>query len=142
MRFLMLMYPGPHVDRGNGPADGKMMAAMMKYNEELTRAGVLLSLDGLHPSARGARITYPQGKPNVTNGPFSGAGDIVAGFWMLQVKSRAEAVEWAKRIPVTGTEMVEVRQVFELEEYNVDPNSALAEAVQRVEGALPGQRNR
>lgn len=142
MRFLMLMYPGPQVERGDAAPDGKLMAAMMKYNEELTRAGVLLSLDGLHPSAKGARITYPGGKPNVTNGPFSGGGGIVGGFWMLQVKSRAEAVEWAKRIPVTGSEMVEVRQVFELEEYAVDPNSALAAAVQRVEGALPRQRNR
>jgi hypothetical protein len=100
--------------------DAKAVEAMMKYNEELAKAGVLLSLDGLHPTSKGARIHFPGGKPTVQDGPFTEAKEIVGGFWMLQVKSKEEAIEWAKRVPTAGTNFVELRQVFEMSDFPED----------------------
>jgi hypothetical protein len=119
MRFMMLMYPGKQAEAGALP-DAKMVEAMMKYNEQLAKAGVLLALDGLHPSANGARVRYKGGKPTVTDGPFTEAKEVVGGYWMIQVKSREEAVEWAKRIPATDDDFVELRQVFEMAEFPAD----------------------
>jgi hypothetical protein len=90
---------------------------MMKYNEALTNAGVLLSLDGLHPPSTGARVSFRDGKPKVTSGPFPGAGPVIGGYWVIQVNSRDEAVEWAKRCPALANEVIEVRQVFEMSDF-------------------------
>jgi hypothetical protein len=111
MRFMMLMYPGAKAEAGNLP-DKKAIEAMMKYNEELKKAGVLLALDGLQPSAKGARITFSGGKPAVIDGPFSEAKELVGGYWMIQVKSKEEAIEWASRCPASDTEKIDLRQVF------------------------------
>jgi len=124
MRFLMLMYPGAKAETGALP-DPAAIAKMMKYNEDLTKAGVLLALDGLQPSAKGARIRFPGGKATVSDGPFSEAKELVGGYWLIQVKSKEEAVEWAKRCPASTEEMIELRQVFEMTDFtNVSPELA------------------
>jgi len=121
MRFMMLMIPGGYEKAGaDARPDAKAVEAMMKYNEELQKAGVLLALDGLHPPATGVRVTYKGGKPKVTDGPFAEAKEVLGGYWMIQVKSREEAIEWAKRIPGSENETVEVRQVFEMSDFDAD----------------------
>ncbi len=94
--------------------DAKAVAAMMKYNESLQKAGVLLALDGLHPPSMGARVSFAGGKPKVTDGPFAEAKEVLGGYWMIQVKSREEAIEWASRCPGSENEVIEVRQVQEI----------------------------
>ncbi len=116
MRFMMLMYPEPQAEAGMMPS-ADLVSKMMRYNEELAKAGVLLALDGLHPSSLGARISWPSGSPVVTDGPFTEATEIVGGYWVIQTKSRQEAVEWAKRIPSEGARFVELRQVFEMTDF-------------------------
>ena len=93
--------------------DAKAVAAMMKYNESLQKAGVLLALDGLHPPSMGARVSFSGGKPKVTDGPFAEAKEVLGGYWMIQVKSKEEAIEWASRCPASDNEVIEVRQVQE-----------------------------
>jgi hypothetical protein len=119
MRFMMLMYPHERAEKGEMPTATEV-GAMMKYNEELVRAGVLLGLDGLHPSSRGARVSYAGGKPKVTDGPFTESKEILGGYWLIQVKSREEAIEWAKRVPAGDQKFVEVRQVFEMTDFPAD----------------------
>jgi hypothetical protein len=125
MRFMMLMIPKGYekADAGARP-DAKAVAAMMKYNEELTKAGVLLALDGLHPPATGARVSFAGGKPKVTDGPFAEAKELVGGYWMIQVRSKEEAVEWASRCPANDGDLIEVRQVFEMADFPPDVQKA------------------
>src|SRR5262245_13169391 len=100
MRFMMLMIPkGYEMAKPGAMPDAKAVAAMMKYNESLQRAGVLLALDGLHPPSMGARVSFSGGKPDVTDGPFAEAKEVLGGYWMIQVKSKEEAIEWACRCP-------------------------------------------
>ena len=118
MRFMMLMIPKGYDKAAPGALpDPKAVAAMMKYNEELAKAGVLLALDGLHPPATGARVTFAGGRPKVTDGPFPEVKEVVGGYWMIQVKSKAEAIEWARRCPAGENEMIEIRQVFETSDF-------------------------
>lgn len=133
MRFMVIMYPGPLAETGALP-DAKALAEMGKFNEELVKAGVLLGGEGLQPSAKGARIRFPAGgKPTVSDGPFSETKEIVGGFWILQVKSKQEAIEWMKRCPTMGGEMLEIRQVFEAEDFAPsDPTGELREAEERL----------
>jgi hypothetical protein len=127
MRFMMLMIPGGYEKAAPGTIpDPKAVEAMMKYNEELQRAGVLLALDGLHPPSTGVRVSFKDGKPAVTDGPFAEAKEVVGGYWMIQVKSREEAIEWAKRCPGAPNEVVEVRQVMEMEDFPEDVKKAAA----------------
>lgn len=86
---------------------------MMKFNEELAKAGALISLDGLHPISKGARVAFSGGKPRVTDGPLIKAREVIGGYWMIDVKSKEEGVEWAKRVPAQEGDMIEIRQVFE-----------------------------
>ncbi|HEV3031533.1 MAG TPA: YciI family protein [Polyangia bacterium] len=124
MRFMMLMYPSEKAETGVLP-DPELFAAMRKYNEELSKAGVLLALDGLQPSAKGARITWDAaGKPTVTDGPFTEVKEVIGGYWMVQVKSREEAIEWAKRVPPHDARKVELRQVFEMTDFPADVQKA------------------
>jgi hypothetical protein len=106
--------------------EAKAVEAMMKYNESLQKAGVLLALDGLHPPSMGARVTFPGGKPKVIDGPFAEAKEVLGGYWMIDVKSKEEAVEWAKRIPGSENEIVEVRQVQEMSDFPADVQRAAA----------------
>ena len=125
MRFMMLMIPKGYEKAAPGAMpDAKAVAAMMKYNETLQQAGVLLALDGLHPPSTGARVTFAGGKPKVTDGPFAEAKEVIGGYWMIQVKSRAEAIEWAKRCPASDNEMIEVRQVQEMADFPPDVQQA------------------
>ncbi|HSW11679.1 MAG TPA: YciI family protein [Solimonas sp.] len=127
MRFMMLMIPGGYESAAPGTMpDAKAVEAMMKYNEELQRAGVLLALDGLHPPSMGARVSFKGGKPRVSDGPFAEAKEVLGGYWMIQVKSREEAIEWARRCPGGDNEVIEVRQVQEMEDFPADVQQAAA----------------
>jgi hypothetical protein len=118
MRFMMIMIPGGYGQAAPGTLPPpERVAAMMKYNESLTKAGVLLALDGLHPPSEGSRVSFSGGKPTVTDGPFSEAKEVVGGYWMIQVKSKAEALEWASRCPATDDEVIEIRQVHEMSDF-------------------------
>lgn len=129
MRFMMFMHPGvKDEDWMPSPDD---VAAMMRYNEELTKAGVLLALDGLQPPSKGARVRFAGGKPTVTDGPFAEAKEVVGGYWIIQAKSKEEAVEWASRCPAGEDDMIEVRQVFEMSDFPEDVQAAAGELSQK-----------
>jgi hypothetical protein len=118
MRFMMLMIPrGYETAAPDAVPDAAHVAEMMKYNEALKRAGVLVALDGLHPPSTGARVSFKSGKPTVTDGPFTESKEVVGGYWMIQVKSRQEALDWASRCPALDNEIIEVRQVFEMTDF-------------------------
>ena len=127
MRFMMLMIPKGYE---NAPPetmpDPEAVAAMMKYNEELKKAGVLLGLDGLHPPSAGTRVSFSGGKRTVTDGPFPEAKEVLGGYWMIQVSSKQEAVEWAERCPVSHDAVIEIRQVHEFSEFPPDVQEAAA----------------
>jgi hypothetical protein len=127
VRFMMLMIPKGYEKAAPGAMpDAKAVEAMMKYNESLQKAGVLLALDGLHPPSMGARVSFSGGKPKVTDGPFTEAKEVIGGYWMIQVKSREEAIEWASRCPGSDNEVIEVRQVQELSDFTPDVQEAAA----------------
>src|SRR5262245_38714554 len=127
VRFMMLMIPKGYEQAAPGTMpDAKAVEAMMKYNESLQKAGVLLALDGLHPPSMGARVSFSGGKPKVTDGPFTEAKEVVGGYWMIQVKSREEAIEWASRCPGSDNEVIEVRQVQEFDDFTPDIQEAAA----------------
>src|SRR6195256_6987627 len=118
MRFMMLMIPlGYETASPDVELDPERVKAMMKYNEALMDAGVLIALDGLHPPSMGARVSFPGGKPVVTDGPFTEAKEVLGGYWVIQVKSKEEAVEWAKRCPAGEGNVIEVRQVQEMSDF-------------------------
>jgi hypothetical protein len=124
---MMLMIPkGYETAEPGAMPSAEAVAAMMKYNESLQKAGVLLALDGLHPPSMGARISFVDGKPKVTDGPFAEAKEVVGGYWMIQVKSKEEAIEWASRCPGSGNEVIEVRQVQEFSDFPADVQEAAA----------------
>ena len=119
MRFMMLMIPKGYEDAAPGTVpDADAVAAMMKYNEELQKAGVLVTLDGLHPPSTGARVTFAGGKPVVTDGPFAEAKEVLGGYWIINVGSREEAIEWAKRCPASENETIEIRQIQEMSDFS------------------------
>ncbi len=127
MRFMMLMIPkGYEKAAPSAMPDPKAVAAMIKYNEELQKAGVLLALDGLHPPSAGARVSFSGGKPRVTDGSFTEAKEVIGGYWMIQATSKEEAIEWASRCPASDNEVIEIRQVFEASEFG--PEVARQEA--------------
>lgn len=151
MRFMMFMIPPEY--QANAPAEKKAdenfappkeaieaieaIEAMMKYNEDLAKAGVLLSLDGLHPLLKGARVTFSEGKTTVTDGPFIEAKEVIGGYWLIDVKSKEEAVDWAKRCPAVKVDsgaVIEVRQIFEMSEMPEDVQEAGKSSI--VEEAL------
>ncbi|WP_035349783.1 YciI family protein [Edaphobacter aggregans] len=126
MRFMMLMIPKGYESAKPGEMpSAEAVAAMMRYNESLKKAGVLLSLDGLHPPSMGARVSFPHGKPVVTDGPFAEVKEVLGGYWMIQVRSREEAIEWAKRCPASPNETIEIRQVQELADFPADVQKQL-----------------
>src|SRR6201996_4042625 len=130
MRFMMLMIPKGYENTAPGTLpDAKAVEAMMKYNEALQKAGVLLSLDGLHPLSMGARVSFAGGKPQVTDGPFVETKEVLGGYWMIQVNSKQEAIDWAMRCPASGNETIEIRQVQEF-----------ADFPQEIKDAIGGQK--
>lgn len=127
MRFMMLMIPmGYETAQPGAMPDAKAVEAMMKYNEALQNAGVLLALDGLHPPSMGARVTFSGGKPTVTPGPFADAKEVLGGYWMIQVQSKEEAIQWASRCPASDNEIIEIRQVQEFADFPDDVQKATA----------------
>lgn len=127
MRFMMLMIPKGYeqAEPGTMP-EAEAVAAMMKYNESLQQAGVLVALDGLHPPSMGARVGFAGGKPVVTDGPFIEAKEVVGGYWMIEVQSKQEAIAWASRCPAADNEVIEIRQVQELSEFPADVQPVIA----------------
>ena len=127
MRFMMLMIPKGYEKAAPGAMpEAEAVAAMMKYNESLQKAGVLLALDGLHPPSMGARVSFSGGKPKVTDGPFTEAKEVLGGYWMIQVKSKEEAIAWASRCPASDNEVIEIRQVQEMSDFPADVQKAAA----------------
>src|SRR4030088_2369895 len=127
MRFMMLMIPlGYETAPPAIQLDPERVAAMMKYNEALKDAGVLITLDGLHPPSTGARVRFAGGKPVVTDGPFTESKEVLGGYWMIEVKSRQEAIEWAKKCPASANEIIEIRQVQEMADFPADVQEAAA----------------
>lgn len=134
MRFMMLMIPlGYEAAPAGVQLDPERVAAMMRYNEALNDAGVLITLDGLHPPSTGARVSFASGKPIVTDGPFAEAKEVLGGYWMIEVNSRAEAIAWAKKCPAAANEIIEIRQVQEMADFGTEVQAAAAgfEALRR-----------
>lgn len=127
MRFMMLVIPKGYSEAAPGAMpDAKLVERMMDFNKSLADAGVLLSLDGLHPPSMGARISFSSGKPRVTQGPFPEVKEGLGGYWMIQVKSKAEAIDWASRAPMPDGDVIEVRQVQEMTDFPDDVKRAAA----------------
>lgn len=127
MRFMMLMIPlGYAAAPPDVQLDPERVAAMMRYNEALKDAGVLITLDGLHPPSMGARVSFATGEPAVTDGPFAEAKEVLGGYWMIEVASRAEAIAWAKKCPASVNEIIEIRQVQEMSDFPPDVQQAAA----------------
>ena len=127
MRFMMLMIPlGYETAPPDVQLDPERVRAMMKYNQALKDAGVLITLDGLHPPSMGARVSFASGKPVVTDGPFTEAKEVLGGYWMIDVKSKQEAIDWAMRCPASNNEVIEIRQVQEFLDFPSDVREAAA----------------
>ena len=117
MRFMMFMIPNDKAYEAGGLPSPELIAEMGKYNDALSKAGVLLALDGLQPPAKGARIAFAGGKATVTDGPFTETKEVIGGYWLIQVKSKEEAIEWASRCPARDGNAIEIRQVFEASDF-------------------------
>jgi hypothetical protein len=127
MRFMMLMIPlGYETAPPDVQLDPERVAAMLRYNEALKDAGVLITLDGLHPPSMGARVSFATGTPVVTDGPFAESKEVLGGYWMIEVDSRAEAIAWAKRCPASANEVIEIRQVQEMSDFSPEVQAAAA----------------
>jgi len=125
MRFMMLMIPKGYESAEPGAIpEAAAIANMARYNDSLQKAGILLELAGLHPPSAGARVSFTGGKPQVTDGPFSEVKEVLGGYWVIDVKSREEAIEWAKRCPGADNEVIEVRQVQEMDDFPPDIREA------------------
>jgi hypothetical protein len=127
MRFMMLMIPEGYEAAAPGAVpSAEAVGRMMKYNEALKEAGVLITLDGLHPPSAGARVSFAGGKPMVIDGPFIEAKEVIGGYWMIDVKSKDEAIAWASRCPASSNEVIEIRQVHEMSDFPPDVQEAAA----------------
>jgi len=134
VRFMMLMIPKGYAEASpDVRPDAKAVEAMMKFNEELAKAGALIALDGLHPPAVATRVAFPGGKPKVIHGPFSEVKEVVGGYWMIDVKSKQDAVDWATRCPAAPGDVVEIRQVFEMSDFPADVQKAADSPTVRAE---------
>ena len=138
MRFMMLMIPlGYETAAAGTMPSADAVSAMMKYNAALKEAGVLITLDGLHPPSMGARVSFAGGKPLVTDGPFTEAKEVLGGYWMIEVKSRDEAIAWAKQCPASDNEIIEIRQVHEMSDFPADVQEAAAGFTELRAGSAP-----
>lgn len=133
MRFMIIVKASPESEAGKMPSH-ELLAAMGKYNEELVNAGVLLAGEGLHPSSRGTRVRFSGDKRTVVDGPFAETRELIAGFWLIQVKSKDEAIEWVKRCPnpMESDSDIEIRQVFEMDDFGAELTPELREQEERV----------
>ena len=125
MRFMMIVIPkGYESAAPDAMPSPEAVAKMQVYNQSLKKAGVLLALDGLFPPSTGARVSYVDGKASVTDGPFAEAKEVIGGYWIIQTRSREEAIEWARRAPMSDNEIIEVRQIFEMGDFSEDVQKA------------------
>ncbi|HEY6554281.1 MAG TPA: YciI family protein [Vicinamibacteria bacterium] len=133
MRFMVIVKADKNSEAGVMP-DEKLLTAMGKYNEELVKAGIMLAGEGLHPSSKGARVRFSGDKRTVVDGPFAETKELVAGFWLWQVKSKEEAIEWVKRCPnpMPGDSEIEIRQVFETDDFGAELTPELREQEERL----------
>ncbi|KRA74108.1 dehydrogenase [Lysobacter sp. Root667] len=133
MRFMLIVKSDDAAEAGQMPSE-ELLTAMGKYNEELVKAGVLLAGEGLHPSSKGARVRFSGQRRSVVDGPFPEAKELIGGFWLIQVKSKEEAIEWVKRCPnpTGGESEIEIRQVFEAEDFGAELTPELREQEQRL----------
>ena len=134
MRFMVIVKASKDSEAGVMPST-ELLTSMGKFNEQMVKAGVMLAGEGLHPSSKGARIRYSGKERAVTKGPFSGASDLVAGFWQIQVKSLDEAIDWMKRAPFDGGSEIEIRQIFDAEDFG----EALTPELREQEARLRSQ---
>jgi hypothetical protein len=140
MRFMVIIQANEQSEQGQPPSE-EILTAMANYNEELVKAGVMLAGEGLHPSSKGARVRWDNGKISVIDGPFTESKELIAGFWLIEVKSREEALEWVKRIPAPseGVSEVEVRQVFELDDFGPELTPEVRELEERQRAQIAGR---
>ena len=125
MRFMMVVIPsGSQTTAADAVPSAEAVAKMMEYNKSLQKAGILLGLDGLYPPSTGARVSYTDGKATVKDGPFAEAKEAIGGYWIIQVRSREEAIEWARRAPMANNEIIEVRQIYEMGDFPADVQKA------------------
>ncbi|QFZ83862.1 YciI family protein [Variovorax paradoxus] len=129
MRFMLLMIPHGYESAAPGtvPDDVERVGSMMAFNESLQKAGVLIGCEGLHPPSMGARVSFPGGKPKVVDGPFAEVKEVLGGYWLIDVASRAEAIEWASRCPGSENEVIEIRQVQEMEDFSPEVQDVASE---------------
>ena len=141
MRFMVMIKSNEDTEAGVMPSE-ELLTEMGKYNEELTKAGVMLAGEGLHPSSKGARVRFSGKQRTVVDGPFTEAKELVAGFWLIQVKSKEEAIEWVKRCPnpLEGEAEIEIRQVFEAEDFGPELTPELREQEERLRAELAQRR--
>ena len=139
MRFMVIVKADVDSEAGVLP-DKKILTAMGKYNEELVKAGVMLAGEGLQASSKGARVRFSGAKRTVTDGPFAETKELIAGFWLWQVKSKEEAIEWLKRAPFDGGTEVEIRQVFETEDFGAELTPEMREQEERIRTQVAGKR--
>ncbi len=139
MRFMVIVKANKDSEAGKMPTE-EMLTKMGKFNEELAKAGVMLAGEGLHPTSKGARVKFSNGKTTVTDGPFAETKELIAGFWLWQVKSKEEAIEWLKRAPFDNNEEVEIRQVFEAADFGDEFTPELKEQEDRIRQQVAGQQ--
>ena len=141
MRFMVIVKADKNSEAGVMPSE-KLLADMGNYNEELAKAGVLLAGEGLHPSAKGARVRFSGKKRTVIDGPFAETKELIAGFWLIQVKSKEEAIEWVKRCPnpMEGESEIEIRQVFEADDFGAEFTPELREQEERLRKQVAERR--
>ncbi|WP_338178355.1 YciI family protein [Candidatus Dormiibacter inghamiae] len=139
MRFMVIVKANEESEAGVLP-DQEILTEMGKYNEELTKAGVMLAGEGLHPSSKGARVRFEGGRRTVTDGPFAETKELVAGFWLIEVKSKEEAIEWVKRAPFDGGTEIEIRQVFEADDFGDVMTPELREQEERLRAQAAQKR--
>jgi hypothetical protein len=142
MRFMILLKADKDTEAGVMPSE-KLLADMGNFNEQLIKAGVMVAGEGLHPSAKGARVRFSGGKVTVTDGPFAQTGELLAGFWIWQVKSKEEAIEWVKKVPMpmaSGAADIEIRQIFEAEDFGAEFTPELREQEERQRAELAGRQ--
>jgi hypothetical protein len=139
MRFMVIVPANAESEAGVLPGP-EVLAEMGKYNEELVNAGVMLAGEGLHPSSKGARVRFSGGERTVIDGPFTESKELIAGFWLIEARSKEEAIEWVKRAPFDGGVEIEIRQVFETDDFApVDPTGELREAEERLRARIENQ---
>jgi hypothetical protein len=135
MRFMVMVPASKESEAGVLP-DGKILTEMGKFNEEMVKAGVLLAAEGLHPTSKGARLQFSGGKPTVIDGPFTESKELIAGFWLIQAKSKEEAIAWMKRAPFGGGVVLEIRQVFEASDFGAEFTPELREQEERLRAQM------